>query len=217
MIIECQKCHLECILPCHMGCGHVYCFLCLNDALNCISCNANTGFMPNNLSGTKKYIWLYSSNHPKMWWCYDNANNNTIEQLYQSTITSMGNNNVKLSFTNEKKDDKHQTQQIVLPPFSFVNTTDNSNLDVSFTDDHTVNNVNQNTEYVSSIIKIANQYYDIDLNKMCQINMLDKTKKRKIKRIEVPDSVSKGNMPGIKKYLSDLNILGISGKQFEFK
>lgn len=217
MFTQCSKCNKNSTIPCHMGCGHLFCFLCLNDTSNCVLCHANTGFMPNNLAGTSNYLWLYASNHPGMWWCYDNNSNEFIENLYQEKINSINTDEtVKINFVLAKKTDVQPTQ-INLAQFSTVNVTNDSNLVVNFSDDELVNKNNQPQDVLSSIIKIGDQYYEIDLNKMYQYNMVDKNKKRRIKRIEVPANISKGNMPGIKSYLSGKDILGISGKLFDLK
>ena len=229
MFTLCSKCHKNSNIPCHMACGHLFCFICLNDNSTCILCQTNTGFMPNNLPGTIKYLWVYASNHPGMWWCYDNISNELIEQLYQKKINSIDTNDGdKIKFVLSKKAEIQPIQpiqplqpiQINIPQFSSVNfmkDSNDSNLVVNFSDDNLISNNNQPQDQLSSIIKIENQYYEIDLNKMYQYNMVDKNKKRRIKRIEVPDNISKGNMPGIKSYLSDENILGISGKLFNLK
>ena len=216
MFFECNKCHQDSIIPCHMGCGHMFCFLCLNDITICTICNASTGFMPNNLPGNKNYLWLYGSNHSGMWWCYDNNSNELIEQLYQQTININEDDKIKLVLT--KKTDV--TAQINIPQFSTVNMSNDSNssnLIVNFSDDNLTDKEIHSVHQISSIIKIEDQYYEIDLNKMYQYNMIDKNKKRRIKRIEVPTNISKGNLPGVKSYLSDENILGISGKLFNLK
>lgn len=217
MFTQCGKCHQNSNIPCHMGCGHLFCFLCLNDITTCILCHTNTGFMPNNLTGLNKYLWLYASNHSGMWWCYDITSNKLIEELYQQKINQSNiDESDKIKFILDKKPEIHSTSSNI-QQFSSVTMTNNSNLIVNFSDDVLINNNHQQPEQLSSIIKIGDQYYEIELNKMYQYNMIDKSKKRKIKRIEIPENISKGNMPGIKSYLSDENILGIAGKIFDLK
>lgn len=218
MFIECIECHEDCNIPCHMGCGHVICYLCLNNLTTCTTCNANTGLMPNNLPGTNKYLWLYASNHAGMWWCYDYISNKLIEQIYQRVSDSSDeDDDNKIKFILGKKNKITQPQPDI-PQFSVVNTTDNnSGLVVNFSDDNLADKSIHQMQPISSIIKIGNQYYDIDVNKMYQYNMIDKNKKRRIKRIIVPDIVSKGNSPGITSYLSDENVLGIAGELFDLK
>ena len=75
---------------------------------------------------------------------------------------------------------------------------------------------NNNTNHtVSYIVDIHGTSYKLDFDTMKQINLTDITKKRSIKRIEVPNEKRNSSANEIKQYLMNTHsILGVAGKKF---
>ena len=69
---------------------------------------------------------------------------------------------------------------------------------------------------LSYILKLGSIDYIIDFESMKQINTLDVWKKRSLQRIEIPNDIIKTNYKSVMDYLKTQNIIGISGKKFDF-
>ncbi len=103
-----------------------------------------------------------------------------------------------------------------------TDTNTDSDISVSFSDNNlikqpvTKSQESQESQELSYILKFGSLDYKFDFDSMKQINMTDMWKKRALQRIEIPNDIIKTNLKLIVNYLRTQNIIGISGKKFDF-
>lgn len=162
-----------------LECDHTYCFLCIKTYSlmddKCPECNKRFNIesyhpiindlnISDQIDTNIDYIWVYESNHPNKWWCYDKVTNTKIEEIYNDHLLKQ--------------------QQI-------INTDQNS---------------------IQNEFKIGHLKYELEFNNagvIKQVNLLDKTKKRNVKRI---------TLNNINNIIIDMiqnhNIIGVCGIKF---
>lgn len=232
----CSLCHVESLIPIELNCKHNYCFLCLfydvynksncpdcgnvNDPLNIFDMNKIS-----NIDTSNYYLWLYSSNYGNTWWCYKKDMCEKLEILFQdyclrkkllSDNEQIKDNAISLSL---KKVNKTKIFSLLndTDDFKELNITSNS-LDVEFCDDSTLTTpkiVKIPSQIASYTINTYGSEYKLDFDLMKQINLGDVSKKRNIKRIEIPTHMRVYSVNDMINYLiNNCFVLGVAGKKF---
>ena len=231
----CDTCSTNLNIPTKLECGHYFCFLCVINSFICINCNNNKS---SELNDYENYLWLYSSNYNGLWWCYDNNSNKKIECIYKDYLVRQELPEedeerliIMCDFPKKKKIVKHSTNYINdinnINDDSFDELVDDidSTICVSFSDNSPIKQLIQESpesqespelQELSYILKFGSTDYKFDFDSMKQINTSDIWKKRALKRIEIPNDIIKTNAESIIDYLKAQNILGVSGKKFDF-
>lgn len=236
-MVKCMVCDSNKMLKCTISCCSEICFLCIKinrSYIMCTHCNKN------NFINTVRiitfntghiYQWVYASVYSNTWWCYDPNLNKHIEGIYKDYITRLNNiiennSDIEIILNNTN----HNIKNIICTDqFSNIQTDNNNDILVNF-EDYSMNMINnhdednkmlinfknlitkENKEYLSYTITISNTMYEIDFEKMRQINKFDSYKQRRIKRILIPPE----NILHKKEYLvNNYNIIGISGIKFD--
>lgn len=155
-------------------------------------------------------VWLYSAKYGNMWWCYDNDTSKNLTDIYNDYKKR---NNTLINTSAYKVAD---------PSFININTDPIPSKDLSFdfvsyddttssvnSSDMIIKETNNSEKIIDYIITTNNNSFLIDFNNFQQINCVQH-RKRKIKLIEIPDSVS-----DIKSYLqNNFKVKGIAGVQW---
>ena len=149
-------------------------------------------------------IWLYSGIFSG-WWCYNNSHNIKINKMYKDYCHRNNVNYVdlvteKIKNTKPKLNSNVNTEKV----FDFVNFDDeNDDKDKQITSNFVV-------DY---IIRVANDTFRIDLDKMKQINVNDPQKQRNIQYVDIPEEIL-NNKDKIILHLKGIGAKGIAGKNF---
>ncbi len=236
-MIICKLCESSVSMPYRLKCGHIFCILCLktfirNGKSECVQCN--TFIMSDLISSVKirdlynfnvgdnKVFWLYSSNYPKYWWCYDTKSTSQIEHIYKdylerkklyTKITPNSNVDIKINLNNDEASEDIDMStsliDIVLPEDNKVlkNLIDFTGTEDELSEESNGGDVFPELSYIISIGKFK---YKIDFDQMKQISVINSKKKRNLYRIEIKEKVK-----NIESHLKNkYNILGISGINF---
>ena len=214
-------------IPIALSCSHLLCLLCVGISSECPLCEQDITDIETNIDNIKhrNYIWLYSSNFNHKWWCYSSKLNKIVENIYEDYILIKDMNKkfdeidlgIKIKKNNSKK------HKIDWKDYDELNVDDFDVADVQFEDDEIDNSpqdessLSQKKSNVTSyVIKVCGNEYRIDFDTMKQINILDSSKSRRIKRVRLPENLVGSEYSTIINFLkNDLNIIGISGKKFE--
>lgn len=236
----CDACLTNLNIPIESKDNHYFCFLCIinsslynPDAFSSIPDNNNE---LSELNGCTNYLWLYSSNYNGLWWCYDSNSNKKIECIYKDYLfrQELPNNEeqfiITCDFSKKQRAVKTLPTNYISKSFdelidnidSDTDTDTDTNIGVSFSDNNlikqpvTKSQESQESQELSYILKFGSLDYKFDFDSMKQINMTDMWKKRALQRIEIPNDIIKTNLKLIVNYLRTQNIIGISGKKFDF-
>lgn len=222
----CNICYNDLIVPVIYPCSHIFCLLCLDlGTINCPSCDIEIKNMQSQYQNIKykNHIWLYSSNFNNKWWCYDIKSTRMIETIYTDYCLIKEMNDIytdlDLGINLRKKITKTISNDAAyikindddLDNYDEVNFEDDDSLNKSFSSDQ----IKKKSSGIPYIIKAGNTEYRIDFENMRQINTIDNTKTRKIKRLEIPNSIIEDGYDEILEFLKCNNVIGISGKKFQ--
>lgn len=150
------------------------------------------------------YIWLYNTTHIDYWWQYDDENTKKLELIYADyeKRKNISNNQINdsieqyLKIENKNNYSGNLIDDVTYDPVTYDNDTHDTTLK------------QENTEIIDYTITVNGEKYLIDLNNNCQKNMNNIMKKRKIKRIELPNNINLNDFYNIN------NIIGKNGVKF---
>ena len=222
----CDTCNDIPNIPIVLPCTHLLCFLCIGVITECPICAQdiiNLKFCENK-DKHHNYLWLYSSNFNHKWWCYSTKLNSIVENIYEdyTLIKDMDKKFDEMNLgikINKKHSNKNKTFDIKDFTEFDINSFD-KNTDVQFEDDDNINlkminpqqAIQKKSDIKSYIIKVCSNEYRIDFDTMKQINIDDFSKSRRIKRVQIPESLIGSDYQTIINYLKiDLYIIGVSG------
>jgi len=145
------------------------------------------------------YVWLYNTSHPDYWWLYDDENSNKLELIYsdyekRENLKNNKNNSINHLLYIENKNNYfgNLIDDITYDPVNFDTNIEKTNNNIII--DYTIN--------------INGEKYLIDLENNYQKNMNNFMKKRKIKRIEIPNNIN------LNEFYNINNIIGKNGIKF---
>ena len=148
-------------------------------------------------------IWLYSGIFSG-WWCYNSSHNIKINKMYEDYCHRNNINYIdiiteKIKRTESKLNINANTEKV----FDFVN----------FDDEDNENNKTISNYVVDYIIRVSNDTFRIDLDKMKQINVNNPQKQRNIQYIDIPEEIL-NNKNKIILHLKGIGVKGIAGEKF---
>ncbi len=151
-----------------------------------------------NLNVNINRVWLYSGIFHG-WWCYNEKHNIKINRMFKDYCQRNGINFTDIickKIKSKKIMPKHELKE----DFDLINFEDEEE-----------DPVHEHSIVVDYIIRVGDDTFRIDLDKMKQINVIDPKKQRSIKYIDLPEE-SLGNANEIIKHLKDNGVKGIAGK-----
>lgn len=160
----------------------------------------------------KTIFWLYSSTFSNTWWGYNEECSNKLNLIYNDYIKRTNPSTCVNTYDTQTIGTIISNHVGILPSSSqsIASTFDT----INYTDDDDDNNDNineiHNDKNIDYTISFNNTMFCIDIDHMQQINYHDKTKKRKIMRVVVPNDII--NIKDQKNYLiNKYKFRGIAG------
>jgi hypothetical protein len=172
-------------------------------------------------------IWLYSGIFGG-WWCYNNFHNIKINKMYKDYCHRNNISYVDIISDKIKSTPLHESGysgntlmcESGYSGNTLCNTNPkiNTNMDVEKVFDFVNFDDVENNKIISNfatdyIIRVSNEIFRIDLDKMKQINVNDPQKQRNIQYTDIPEEIL-NNKDKIILYLKGINVMGIAGKKF---
>jgi hypothetical protein len=214
----------------------------IDDMINgvCLVCDSNGNTSPNNCeliendkkidyNSSNNYVWLYSSNYGNTWWCYKREHCEKVELIYvdhclKKQILNGNNNpsNINLKIVKKTSNNKLQSIPSIVSFNTLYGSDDESDTDtVDFSSDYDSNSPPSTNlpvipviQSLSYIVNIYGGDYKLDFEDMKQFNVNDPTKKRTVMRLQILEKTYFSSAKDIRLYLSNNNIIGVSGKKF---
>ena len=150
-----------------------------------------------------KNVWLYSANYDG-WWIYDKTSTERLNKMHKDYSIRKG--------LIEEKEPLYE-KIIDSPIVQFNRKISQKSSDYVVYDEEKNDSSDLSDTYDSEkstcidyIIKVANNEYYIDLDRMKQINCSDTTRQRQIKKIEVPQKITDKNLVCYLRNKEKLNI-----------
>jgi Zinc finger, C3HC4 type (RING finger) len=232
---NCELCLSKINIPLELTCHHKFCYLCIKmnmimtSSLACPICHYQIIVDIDNfkisthelIDNNSNIIWAYSSNYNNLWWCYDTVSIRKLELIYNDYIKRMqGTNNENENSTPDDIKIKIVNKNSVSSSQSHYSNYEFEKMIIQNNHDNEVNfeSMNENDSEINEpeieityIVKIGHLNYQINIEEMKQINIMDPWKKRNIKRILLINDIDH-----MMNYLKNThNIIGVAGIKFE--